>query len=281
MRRAEGVPLRRPPLLLLLLLLLSSSGFCKPPRQQAPPLPPTGHGRQAQVESHGQPAAGGGLPNHNPRFTRGADLYVLEDSGRYGPSVWATNVVDGDGPLVNGRPTDSGRQSVEFRFIYNDVTLFDGVAGRPKMADDGLITFQPMPGRCGVASVKVELIDSGTPDCVPGTDLAGNVFVCPAMCNPPDCHVSTQSEFLIEVVCVNDPPSYAHRGDLTTLENSGLITIEKWAYNVQLGAQQGSLTDSSELTQTLTFTVTNNNNALFSVQPRLRWVTGMPPLSIE
>ena len=231
-------------------------------------------GERHRIKSldHTQNTPGGIVPNHNPMFVRGADLYVIEDSGVFGPAVWATNIVDGDGPVVNGRATDSGTQSVEFRFIFRDVTLFDGAAGRPRMADDGLLTFRPAPDACGVASVIVELLDSGTPDCIPGTNAAGTVFSCPQSCVPTDCHVSTQVEFFIEVICINDAPSYSNLGDHTSTEGDGAIVVQNWAYDIRKGS-------NDEQNQLLTFTVTNSNQNLFSQQPTVRWDNNNPTVA--
>ena len=63
----------------------------------------------------------------------------------------------------------------------------------------------------------------------------------------------------ITVNAVNDPPSFTSGGNISVNRNSGAYS-NAWATNLSAGP-------SNESGQTLSFTVTNNNNSLFSVQP--------------
>ena len=65
----------------------------------------------------------------------------------------------------------------------------------------------------------------------------------------------------IEVDRVNDAPSFDAGGNVTRPANAGPYS-QIWATNISAGAP-------NENGQTLTFVVTNNNNALFSVQPSI------------
>ena len=67
----------------------------------------------------------------------------------------------------------------------------------------------------------------------------------------------------ITVTAVNDPPSFTKGADQTVLEDAGLQTVANWATNITAGPT------ADELTQTLTFLVSNDNNALFAVQPAI------------
>ncbi len=65
--------------------------------------------------------------------------------------------------------------------------------------------------------------------------------------------------FTITVNGVNQVPSFNGGGDDTTLEDSGSQTLPAWATSISEGAGDSG--------QVLNFIVTNDNNALFSVQP--------------
>lgn len=64
----------------------------------------------------------------------------------------------------------------------------------------------------------------------------------------------------VVVAAVNDVPVFTKGDDVTRLEDSGLQSITGWATGISAGP-------ANESTQTLTFVVENDNNALFSVQP--------------
>lgn len=64
----------------------------------------------------------------------------------------------------------------------------------------------------------------------------------------------------VNVTAVNDIPSFTKGASQTVLEDPGAQTVSGWATTISGGP-------SDESSQTLTFSVTNNNNALFSVQP--------------
>jgi len=64
----------------------------------------------------------------------------------------------------------------------------------------------------------------------------------------------------INLAPVNDAPSFAKGADQAVNENSGAQSILNWATAISKGP-------SDESSQTVSFIVTNNNNALFSSQP--------------
>ena len=66
----------------------------------------------------------------------------------------------------------------------------------------------------------------------------------------------------INVTAINDVPSFTKGADQTINEDAGAQTVNGWA----TGLSQGPANESS---QTLSFTVTNNNNGLFSAQPAI------------
>ncbi len=62
------------------------------------------------------------------------------------------------------------------------------------------------------------------------------------------------------VNAANDAPSFTKGLDQTVNEDSGLHTVSGWATAISKGP-------ADESTQAVDFIVTNDNNALFSVQP--------------
>jgi Bacterial Ig domain/Dockerin type I domain len=66
----------------------------------------------------------------------------------------------------------------------------------------------------------------------------------------------------INVMPVNDPPSFTKGPNQNVLAISGPQSIANWATAISAGPPD-------ESSQTLTFQVTNNNNALFAVQPAI------------
>ncbi|NER38424.1 MAG: ExeM/NucH family extracellular endonuclease [Oscillatoria sp. SIO1A7] len=67
----------------------------------------------------------------------------------------------------------------------------------------------------------------------------------------------------ITVNAINDAPSFSKGADQTANQNAGAQTVRNWATAISPGG------GSDEASQTLTFTATNDNNGLFSVQPEI------------
>src|SRR5262249_24343469 len=66
----------------------------------------------------------------------------------------------------------------------------------------------------------------------------------------------------ITITPVNDPPSFTKGSDQTVLEDAGAQSVSGWATNISPGPPD-------ESGQTVTFLVTTNNDALFSVLPAI------------
>jgi hypothetical protein len=71
----------------------------------------------------------------------------------------------------------------------------------------------------------------------------------------------------ISVTPVNDEPSFALGGNQTVAQDAGAQTVAGFATSISAGA-------ADESGQVLTFTVTNDNNSLFSAQPAIDAATG-------
>ncbi|MBW8333021.1 MAG: carboxypeptidase regulatory-like domain-containing protein, partial [Prolixibacteraceae bacterium] len=105
------------------------------------------------------------------------------------------------------------------------------------------LTYTPASNAFGSATVTVILKDDG------GT-ANGGVDSSPA------------ETFTITVTSVNDAPTFIAGSDQTVLEDAGAQSVTAWATAISSGPE-------NESGQTLAFTVTNDNNSLFSTQPAI------------
>ena len=78
---------------------------------------------------------------------------------------------------------------------------------------------------------------------------------------PPNENTSAEQTFNITINAVNDAPVFTKGPDQTVSENAGAQSVAGWATGIDDG--------DPEVSQTLTFNVSNNNNSLFSVQPAI------------
>ena len=125
-----------------------------------------------------------------------------------------------------------------FSVTSNNAALF---SAQPAVAPNGTLSYTPVPDGNGVATVTVTAHDDG------GTANGG-------------VDTSAPQTFSITVDPVNDPPSFTAGPDQTSVSLLGAQTVPGWATNISAGP-------SNESSQTLTFQVSNDNAALFSVQP--------------
>jgi subtilisin-like proprotein convertase family protein len=182
--------------------------------------------------------------NDPPSFTKGGDQTVLEDAGPQTVTGWATAIL----PYPASPPplaTDEAGQTVDFVVTTNNNAFF---AVLPAVAADGALTYTTAPNVNGSVTVTVRAHDNG------GTANGG-------------IDTSPPQTFNINVTPVNDPPSFIKGPDERAFINEGGQTVAGWATNVSAGATFPA--DPSEAGQTLNFIVTNDNNALFSVQPSI------------
>ena len=114
-------------------------------------------------------------------------------------------------------------------------------AAGPAVSASGTLTYTPAPNANGSATITLKLTDNG------GTANGG-------------VDASGEQTFMINVTAVNDAPSFTKGADQTAIEDAGAQTVAGWATAISAGPPD-------EAGQTLTFDVSNNNNALFSAQP--------------
>ena len=114
---------------------------------------------------------------------------------------------------------------------------------QPSISADGTLTYTPAENQFGSAVVSVSIHDDG------GTADGGD-------------DTSSVQTFLITVTAVNDVPSFTIGENQTSAEDAGAQTVEDFITVFSPGP-------SNESDQTIDYIVTNDNNALFSVQPSI------------
>ncbi len=168
--------------------------------------------------------------NDAPSFTKGPDITVLEDSGAFSQTAWATAISPG--------PADEAAQTVSFEVSNSNTALF---SVQPTLSPIGTLTFTPAANAHGVATVTVVARDTG------GTANGG-------------VDASAPQTFTITITPVNDAPSFTKGPDVTVLEDAGPQSIVGWATAISPGP--------NEATQIVSFVVTGNSNpGLFASAP--------------
>jgi hypothetical protein len=167
--------------------------------------------------------------NDIPSFTKGADVTVNEDSGAYSATAWAT--------AISAGPADESSQTLTFTATNDNTALF---SAQPALDSSGTLTFTPAANANGSATVTVTLKDDG------GTANGG-------------VDTSGSQTFTITVTAVNDAP-VAVADAYNTDEDTTLIVATPGVLANAISA--GPADERADLT----FTVTNDNTALFSAQ---------------
>jgi hypothetical protein len=170
--------------------------------------------------------------NDVPSFTKGANQTVREDAGAQIVANWATAISDG--------PPNESTQTLTFVVSVDKTALF---LVPPVISANGTLGYMPAANANGLATVTVRLRDSGG-------IVNGGV------------DTSAPQTFTINMTSVNDVPSFVKGPDQRVLEGAAPQTVSNWATSISAGP-------ADEATQALNFIVTNDNNALFSVQPSL------------
>jgi len=168
--------------------------------------------------------------NDEPRFTAGANQVTNEDSGAQSVSGWATGISPG--------PADESGQVISFNVGNDNNALF---SVQPNINSAGDLAYTPADGANGAALVTLDVMDDG------GTANGG------------DDTSSTQT-FTITVNGVNDEPEFTAGTDQSVLEDAGAQTVTNWATGISAGPPD-------EAGQVISFSLSNDNNALFSAQP--------------
>ncbi len=176
--------------------------------------------------------------NDEPSFTAGGSHVSLEDDGLQTVANWAT--------AISAGPADEAGQTLTFSVTGPDLSMFSQIPSVDPTSGD--LTYQAAPNANGSANFVVILSDDG------GTANGGD-------------DTSNSQLGVVTVTAVNDEPSFTAGADELILEDAGLQTVSGWATGMSAGP-------ADESSQSLTFTVTTDNPALFSQAPAVDGVSG-------
>ena len=168
--------------------------------------------------------------NDVPSFNAGANQLINEDAPAQSVTAWASAILAG--------PANEAGQALDFIVSNDNNALF---SAPPVISASGVLTYTAAANANGVATVTVSLHDNG------GTANGG-------------IDTSAAQTFIITVNSVNDAPSFSKGPDQTVLEGAAAQNVDPWATAISAGP-------ADESAQVLSFAVSNDNNALFSVQP--------------
>ena len=170
--------------------------------------------------------------NAAPSFTLGAtSITKLEDSGTTTSNLFLTALSAGSQPF-------DASQTVTLTVVNNNNSLF---SAQPTLSGTGTtrdLTFTPAANASGVATVTITATDNGAPP------------------------LSTVQTVTINILSVNDAPVITFASANIALENAGVQSLSGFA-TITTGP-------AAESSQTITnVSVSNDNNALFTIQPAL------------
>ncbi|MBT7021970.1 MAG: tandem-95 repeat protein, partial [Candidatus Marinimicrobia bacterium] len=182
--------------------------------------------------------------NDSPTFTIGADQTVNEDSGEFTLNSWAT--------LISAGPLDELSQTVNFQTSTDNDDLFSVL---PTVTSSGDLSFTPSNNEYGTAEVTVILFDDGA-------------------AARSDSNQSDPQTFTVTINPVNDEPVFSLSDDITVDEDDGSVdetipaaakTVENFVSTLNLGPEN----EVVEFSQAPIYTLTTNNDALFSDLPEI------------
>ncbi|HEX2955373.1 MAG TPA: tandem-95 repeat protein, partial [Chitinispirillaceae bacterium] len=170
--------------------------------------------------------------NDAPSFNKGSDISIEERSTPYSVLNWATGISTG--------PADEFTQTPTFNVSAANATLFYVL---PTITRSGTLSFTPSAGQTGTSTITITLSDDG------GTENGGS-------------NISAAQQFTITIIPINTPPSFTKGPDINVPEDTGSISISDWATDINPGATR-------ESGQILDFRISNDNTALFTIQPQI------------
>jgi len=168
--------------------------------------------------------------NNAPEFTLGPDITIYEDMGIQSFPNWAYDIMP--------EPGVSSDQSLQFYLTWSNNALFKE---DPEISSTGKLTFTPSDNENGISTIEVYAKDDG------GTENGGH-------------DTSVTKTFTINILSVNDAPSFIKGIDHTIDEDSGPQRIDSWASQISVGPE-------NESSQKFSFYVTARQPELFFEQP--------------
>ncbi|GEM_PF-1532657 len=169
--------------------------------------------------------------NDAPLFYKGPNQVVIEDASAQTIIGWATGISAG--------PPNEASQTLTFLTWSTNDALFSAT---PIVNASGTLYYLPAPDQNGLATVTIQLLDSG------GTAYGG-------------VNVSATQQFTITVLSVNDAPILSIGPDQAILEDAGAQTV--------IGFATGEAGPPDEAWQSLIYDITNTNLALFAEFPAI------------
>ena len=177
--------------------------------------------------------------NVAPSFSAGQPQQNLVESAAPQPesmTSWASAI------SIGGTTALEGGQSVHFTVTNSAPTLF---SVQPAVSSTGTLTYTAAPQQFGTATVTVTAVDDG------GTANGGQNMSAPA-------------NFLINVARVNQPPTFTPGPSQSPDSDDGPLAL---AYVISNLPATNISPGPNQADESINFTVTNNNGALFTVQP--------------
>ena len=145
-----------------------------------------------------------------------------------------TQTVAGWATAISAGPANESAQNISFTVSADIPGLF---STQPAIAANGTLTYTPAANANGSATITVTALDDGG-----------------------GANTSAASTITITIAAVNDTPSFTAGGNQSALSLLGARTVAGWATGITPGP-------ADEASQTVTFSVTNDNPGLFAVQP--------------
>ncbi len=180
--------------------------------------------------------------------TNTADLFILINNlPAAAPETVSTNEDTAVGITLSGSDVETSAAGFTYTVTMPPANGMLSALTVPGTAPT--ITYTPSANYNGPDSFNYVVTDTGNP--------AGCGPVSSTCAAPLTSAAATVS---ITVTPVNDAPSFTKGADQTVLEDAGAQSVVGWATPISAGP-------ANESGQTLDFIVSNNNNALFSVQP--------------
>jgi hypothetical protein len=177
--------------------------------------------------------------NDKPSVVLGPNVTVDEDAGAVTETGWVAS-------FSRGINEDLTTQVVSYTVVADNTSLFEEqpAISSSDAANPGELTFTPKADEYGSTTVTVTPVDDGN------TGKDGEV------------NTGESKTFTITIEPVNDEPSFMKGLDQTVDEDSQEHTIPDWATLISTGPY-------NESTQSVTFTVINDNNTMFAEQPAI------------
>ncbi|NQU68861.1 MAG: tandem-95 repeat protein, partial [Candidatus Marinimicrobia bacterium] len=191
-------------------------------------------------------------------WTSGGNLVLYINGGNESSVSTFTGTIANSAPIKigvlsydNSRWFDGQIDVVRiWRTVRSQIEILSGMYGRMDVDETGMISAWRMDE--GTGTTISDLTSNSNNGSIIGSTWA---IVDPAV-------TSNTSTVFLTIQPVNDSPSFTKGADQIVNEDSGETTVAGWATLISAGPLD-------ELTQSLNYVVSNDNNSLFSVSPAI------------